>query len=349
MILSVETRAPRDPELTGQLSPHTVVGDCEVCELSDGTRTIHSGTVTVPAQEIAIRVFRYRESSSVRFEAAYTEWDLPSAHFRTYWDSIVYDEAAKHRCVNVLLRAEAVASRASLRNLVPANKTILLGGPPGCGKSTLCRAIAQKLAIRSGEQKMLRAVHFPLLFSRFYGETPRALSAALDAPPGTVVILDEVESILGARESLVISGEPRDSLRTANALLAAIDESKLIFLLTTNFPDRLDSALIDRCDHILHMGPPSQSAVYKILSTIFESLFSEGFLLSKPLCDFHTASTLGDLADRTSVSLVELSAALVGASGRSIKKRVLGLLAAGPEPCDSLIARMLGECNATSM
>ena len=139
-------------------------------------------------------------------------------------------------------------------------KTILLYGPPGCGKSLG----AKRLAWNTGLPLM--KVRFDALISSYFGESAtnlRAIFLAAKERP-CVLLLDECDFIARSRMNSKDIGE---ASRIVNSLLQLMEEYDAPGLLvaTTNVESSLDSALFRRFDDVFMVPLPGSVEIEKLL------------------------------------------------------------------------------------
>jgi len=129
---------------------------------------------------------------------------------------------------------------------IPYRRSYLLYGPPGCGKSSIVKAIAGELN------------HDICVFSLSNKLTDDGLTELFNtAPTNSVILLEDIDAVFKSRENegastretnLAFEGCSQSALTfmgLLNALdgVASAEDGQLVFM-TTNYPDRLDPALI---------------------------------------------------------------------------------------------------------
>jgi predicted DNA-binding ribbon-helix-helix protein len=171
---------------------------------------------------------------------------LPSRELHGMWDSLLFDTDVKSQLLQYAQTAMLFADRSVDQTLVTFNRLLLLHGPPGTGKTSLCKALGQKLAVRLAhryDSGCLLEINSHSLFSRWFSESGKLVQQlfgrieeiAADAKTLCVVLIDEVESLSAARNAS--GSEPSDALRVVNAMLTQLDQLKRlpnVLMLTTS-------------------------------------------------------------------------------------------------------------------
>lgn len=178
---------------------------------------------------------------------------------------MVLPEAIEERFARI--EAEyAARDRLRIFGLRP-RKTVLLYGPPGCGKSLG----AKRLAWNTGLPLM--KVRFDVLISSFFGESAQNLrsifSSAGEKP--CVLLLDECDFIARSRTASKDIGEVS---RIVNALLQLMEDYDAPGLLvaTTNLESALDPALFRRFDDVFSVPLPGPTEIEKLLKLALSSV-----------------------------------------------------------------------------
>ena len=111
------------------------------------------------------------------------QWELPNKALDRLWEVIVVDDRIKRDILGYATSAMIFTSAMIDPDIISWNRMMLLHGPPGSGKTTLCKAIAQKLYIRNKceyDNGFLLEINSHSLFSKWFSESGKLVMKLFD-------------------------------------------------------------------------------------------------------------------------------------------------------------------------
>ncbi|MGL5853865.1 MAG: AAA family ATPase [Cetobacterium sp.] len=150
---------------------------------------------------------------------------------------------------------------------IEAANSLLLYGPPGCGKTSLAKFISYQTNLP------LVTARLDVLLSSLLGSTAKNIRKVFEyaSKRPCILFLDEFDAIAKIRNDKNELGELK---RIVNSLLQNIDEfsSNSILIAATNHHEVLDAAVWRRFMKIIELGPPEVSITKEILDDTFNNI-----------------------------------------------------------------------------
>lgn len=174
-------------------------------------------------------------------------------------------------------------------------KGILMFGPPGCGKTYLCKAVASEV------DSTFFSVSAANLISKWLGESEKLVKelyerAVEEAP--SIIFFDEVDALAGARGG----GSENEAMRRVKTqLLQAVEgfgtgEELLVTVGATNTPWDIDAAMRRRFERRVYITLPTKNAREKMFEIHTRGITLDSNVNFTELSNYTAGYTAADIA-----------------------------------------------------
>ncbi|KAH9204855.1 P-loop containing nucleoside triphosphate hydrolase protein, partial [Leptodontidium sp. 2 PMI_412] len=212
------------------------------------------------------RIASHTRTYYPKFESGKLHWKLTSSRRRRPMSTVMFDETEKEKLTKDVKEFfdPAMEDWYSCRS-IPYRRGYLFHGPPGTGKTSLCYAIA-------GETEL--DVYVLSLSNTDLGENT-IISCLNLLPSRCLLLLEDIDAVGISRDLTQSQVKPGPKPISLSTLLNILDGSLAhcgsITCATTNFPDRLDAALVrtGRVDYKVPFTIANRAVVAGVFSSMF--------------------------------------------------------------------------------
>lgn len=207
------------------------------------------------------------DGKTVIYQPRTSEWvPFGEPRRRRQFDSVILDKGNAEMILSDVIEFLSSRDWYSDRG-VPYRRGYLLHGPPGCGKTSYITALAGKLEYDICQMNLSNSAL-----------SDERLTFLLNvAPPKSIILLEDIDAAFVNREDIDYNKSAYQGLGrvTLSGILNVLDgvassEERLLFM-TTNYPERLDSALTrpGRVDMKVYIGYASDEQLNRAFETFY--------------------------------------------------------------------------------
>ena len=212
---------------------------------------------------------REKSKDEQELDSAVRTWykDKPRHSF----EDVAGMEELKKKLDSCIADAQAGDLREYLK--IPKLNSYFFVGPPGCGKTYIVEAFAHELMDQ--DYKFISILGSDII-SKYVGAAEKSVTrlfeeAVSNAP--CIVFIDEIDSLCKNRS---LPNLPEYAANITTSFLTGYnrihsEDSKVIFIAATNYPNRVDAAMLDRAE-IIRLPLPDSEARKAAFVRYFEDI-----------------------------------------------------------------------------